>query len=414
PGFNAASPRYDKLPGDLNAQISVRWTGSLVVPTSGSYRFSLTSLGSYAFSLDGKVVAASGNLAAVAAAETGSDESAEPVPYGWGGSAAEDPTVDELTVELEAGKEYPIRLDYAANHPSQGFLLGARIRLGWVPPAGVYSPEVIEAAELAAASDLAVVVVRTYEAEADDRPHLGLPSGQDDLIKAVLAANPRTVVVLMTGAPVDVTRWGGRPAALLQAWFPGQAQGEALARVLTGQVEPGGRLPLTIPLSLEDTPAADPRSYPGVDGQVHYDEGVFVGYRGITETGPAPAYPFGHGLGYTTFDFSNLAVEAVDGDNAAEVSVTVTNTGDREGSEVVQVYVGELPAPVPTPARQLAAFAKVKLAPGESERVTVSIPRRAVSYFDVESHDWATPAGEVAVLVGASSADIRASGSIVV
>ena len=174
--------------------------------------------------------------------------------------------MEELTLELEAGKEYPIRLDYAANHPSQGFLLGARFRLGWVPPAGVYSPEVTEAAELAAKSDVAVVVVRTYEAEADDRPHMGLPSGQDDLIKAVLAANPRTVVVLMTGAPVDVTRWGQEPAALLQAWFPGQAQGEALARVLTGEVEPGGRLPLTIPASLADTPAADPRTYPGVDG----------------------------------------------------------------------------------------------------------------------------------------------------
>lgn len=319
-------------------------------------------------------------------------------------------TADAANAGLD--QEYPIRLDYAANHPSQGFLLGARFRLGWVPPAGVYSPEVTEAAELAAKSDVAVVVVRTYEAEADDRPHMGLPSGQDDLIKAVLAANPRTVVVLMTGAPVDVTRWGQEPAALLQAWFPGQAQGEALARVLTGEVEPGGRLPLTIPASLADTPAADPRTYPGVDGQVHYTEGVFVGYRAVTADGPAPSYPFGHGLGYTSFDFSDLAVEAADGDDVATVLVSVTNTGGREGSEVVQVYVGELPAPVPTPARQLAAFAKVKLAPGESERVSLSVPRRKVSYFDVETHDWATPAGEVEIGVGASSADIRLTGAI--
>jgi len=410
PGFNAASPRYDKLPGDLNAQISARWTGSLVVPTTGTYQFAITSLGSYAFSIDGKAVSSSGNLAV--ATEVEAAEPAEPKPYGWGGDAAENPTVEELTLELEAGKEYPIRLDYAANHPSQGFLLGARFRLGWVPPAGVYSPEVTEAAELAAKSDVAVVVVRTYEAEADDRPHMGLPSGQDDLIKAVLAANPRTVVVLMTGAPVDVTRWGQEPAALLQAWFPGQAQGEALARVLTGEVEPGGRLPLTIPASLADTPAADPRTYPGVDGQVHYTEGVFVGYRAVTADGPAPSYPFGHGLGYTSFDFSDLAVEAADGDDVATVSVTVANTGGREGSEVVQVYVGELPAPVPTPARQLAAFAKVKLAPGESERVSLSVPRRKVSYFDVETHDWATPAGEVEIGVGASSADIRLTGAI--
>lgn len=412
PGFNAASPRYDKLPGELNGQISARWTGSLVVPTTGTYQFAITSLGSYAFSLDGLVIASSVNLAVAAEVEADEATPAESLPYGWGGSAAEDPTVAELTLELEAGKEYPIRLDYAANHPSQGFLLGARFRLGWVPPAGVFSPEVTEAAELAAASDLAVVIVRTYEAEADDRPHMGLPSGQDDLIKAVLAANPRTVVVLMTGAPVDVTRWGQEPAALLQAWFPGQAQGEALARVLTGEVEPGGRLPLTIPASLADTPAADPRTYPGVDGQVHYTEGVFVGYRAVTADGPAPSYPFGHGLGYSTFAYSDLEIAEGAGDDVATVSVTVTNTGGREGAEVVQVYVGELPAPVPTPARQLAAFAKVKLAPGESERVSLSVPRRKVSYFDVEIHDWATPAGEVEIGVGASSADIRLTGAI--
>ena len=274
--------------------------------------------------------------------------------------------------------------------------------------------QVEEAAELASGADVAVIVARSYEAEGDDRPHMTLPSGQQAVVKAVLATGTPTIVVLMTGSPIDTVNWGGQPAALLQAWFPGQAQGDALARVLTGAAEPGGRLPLTIPASIDDTPAADPRTYPGVDGNVHYDEGVFVGYRAVTADGPAPAYHFGHGLTYTTFAYSDLEVLPDDGDNVATVAVTVTNTGEREGSEVAQVYVGALPVPVETPERQLAGFAKVTLAPGASQRVEVAVPRRAVSYFDADAHDWVSASGEVVLLVGASSNDVRLSGSVVV
>jgi beta-glucosidase len=409
PGFNAGSPRYPHLPGELNGQISARWTGVLTVPVTGSYRFTVTSLGSFTLTLDGAVVAASDAEAPGLVAIT--EASPATGPYQPTGGDAVAPSLYTIALDLEAGRGYRLQLDYAADDPSQGFLQGAKIRLGWVPPAGVVSPDVVAAAELAASADVAIVIARTYEAEADDRPHLQLPSGQNDLIRAVLAANPRTLVVLMSGAPVDVTGWGGRPAALLQAWFPGQTQGAALARVITGQAEPGGRLPLTFPLSLAQTPAADPQRYPGVDGRAVYSEGVFVGYRGVDPDGPQPAYPFGHGLGYTTFAFEDLQVSAGDGDSVATVALTVSNTGERAGSEVVQVYVGELPAPVPTPKRQLAAFTKVHLAPGASTRVRLEIPRRAVSYYDVELHDWASPPGEVDVLVGASSADIRLRGS---
>jgi beta-glucosidase len=189
--------------------------------------------------------------------------------------------------------------------------------------------------------------------------------------------------------------------------------------VLTGVAEPAGRLPLTLPVHIGQTPAADAHTYPGVDGRVEYAEGVLVGYRGFDAAGIDPAYPFGHGLGYTEFEYSGLEVTATGsdpdgGDAVAEVSVTVRNVGGREGTEVVQVYVGELPTEVVTPPRQLAAFAKVPLAVGEESRVTLRVPRRSVSYFDVAAHDWVAPAGEVAVHVGASSRDIRLTGAVTV
>lgn len=418
PGFNAGSPRYEHLPTELNGQASVRYTGTLTVPVSGAYEFTVVSLGDYSFTL--------GDMTRSSASTDADDTAAEPTvpaPAGGGGGLAGSggidsgsgdatTTTDTFSARLEAGVAYDVRLEYAANTPAQGFLIGPRLRLAWTPPAGVFAPEVEEAATLAREADVAIVAVRTYEAEADDRPHMGLPSGQDDMIRAVLATGTPTVVVLMTGSPIDVTRWGGEPAALLQAWFPGQSQGDALARVLTGAVEPAGRLPLTIPASLADTPAAEAATYPGVDGRVHYTEGVMVGYRGVRADGPQPSYPFGHGLAYTEFGYSDLEVLAGTGDDVATIAVTVQNTGGRAGSEVVQVYVGELPAPVPTPALQLAGFARVELEPGASERVEIVVPRDAVSYYDVESHDFVSAQGAVEVHVGASSADLRLSGTV--
>jgi beta-glucosidase len=407
-GFNAASARVDKLPGDLNGQTSVRWTGDVRVPTDGTYTLSVTALGAFELSLDDHLLISSGDPAG-----DGSTTSVtEPVyPYGQltlQGSATQ-PEVHDVEVPLVAGTPYRVRMDYAAVSPEQGFLTGAQVRLGWRPPAGVVAPSVISAAALAAAADVAVVVVRDYESEHADRPHLHLPNGQDDLVRAVVAANPRTVVVVMTGAPVDMTSWIDGTAAVLQAWYPGQAQGEALARVLFGDAEPGGRLPLTFPRDLAHTPVTDPRHYPGTGGRVEYADGVFVGYRAYDEHGLDPLFPFGHGLSYTTFAYDDLEIGPGAGDDLARLTVTVTNTGDRDGSEVIQAYLGRLPAPVPTPPRRLAGYRKVRLAPGQSERVQLTIPARAASYWDVGAHGWTRAKGDVELFVGASSGDLRLS-----
>jgi len=407
-GFNAASARVDKLPRDLNGQISVRWTGDLSVPADGTYTLSVTALGAFELSLDDSVLLSTGDLAGDGSAT----RAADPVyPYGQltlQGSTSQ-PEMHDVAVPLVAGTRYRMRMDYAAASPEQGFLTGAQVRLGWRPPVGVVSPSVAAAATLAAGADLAVVVVRDYESEQADRPHLHLPNGQDDLVRAVVAANPRTVVVVMTGAPVDMSAWIDEAAAVLHAWYPGQAQGEALARVLFGDAEPGGRLPLTFPRDLAHTPVTDPRHYPGTDGRVEYADGVFVGYRGYAQQGLEPMFPFGHGLSYTTFAYDGLEIGPGDADDLADLTVTVTNTGTRHGSDVIQVYLGQLPVPAPTPPRRLAAYRKVRIAPGESERVHLTIPARAASYWDVDAHGWARAKGDVELFVGASSGDLRLS-----
>jgi beta-glucosidase len=256
-------------------------------------------------------------------------------------------------------------------------------------------------------------VVRTYESEQADRPGLALPNNQEALVRAVVAANPRTVVVVMTGSPVAVSGWAAGAAAVLQAWFPGQAQGEALARVLTGASEPGGRLPLTVPVDEQHQPITGPLAYPGTGGRVEYTEGVMVGYRGYDALDIDPAYPFGHGLGYTTFEYTDLHISApTDDESVADVTFMVTNTGDRAGSEVAQLYVGELPTPLPTPRVQLAGFTKLHLEPGASSRVALQVPRRSVSFWDVESHTWVTPPGEIDLMVSASARDHRLTGRV--
>ena len=272
------------------------------------------------------------------------------------------------------------------------------------------------AAQVAATADVAVVVVGDRMTEGSDKPCLGLNCGQldtvdrDGLIEAVAAAQPDTVVVLQTGGPV-LTPWRDKVRGLLESWYPGQNGGTAIARVLFGDAEPGGRLPATFPLREEDEPTAgDPEKYPGVGEQVTYKEGVLIGYRWFDEHGLGVAYPFGYGLTYTTFQFGGLRVEP--GPNV-RVRVTVRNTGTRTGTAVPQVYVG-MPEPrlgVVQPPWQLKGFQRVRLRPGESRKVSFELDQRAFSYWSVAGR-WDVAAGCYRIGVGSSSRDIGQTAAI--
>jgi len=273
------------------------------------------------------------------------------------------------------------------------------------------------AAQVAAKADAAIVVVGDKMTEGVDKSAPTLNADQTDgidrdaLVAAVGAAQPRTVAVLQTGGPV-LTPWRSKVRSAVEMWYPGQNGGTALARVLFGDVDPGGRLPGTFPRSADDLPTAgDPEAYPGVLGTVQYKEGVLVGYRHYDAHGIAPAYPFGHGLSYTTFRYSAPVVRRAPGAAVAAVTFRVTNTGRRAGVTVPQLYVG-LPRPAPgvvQPPRQLKGFAKLALAPGASKTVTLRLSRRDLSYWSTAADDWRVAPGCYRVMLGKSSRAITGS-----
>ncbi|HYF75571.1 MAG TPA: glycoside hydrolase family 3 C-terminal domain-containing protein [Symbiobacteriaceae bacterium] len=244
-----------------------------------------------------------------------------------------------------------------------------------------------------------------YESEGHDRPDLSLTGRQAELIRAVAAANPNTVVVLNTGAPVDVS-WADQVPAVVQAWYSGMEGGHAIADVLLGAVNPSGRLPVTFPGRLADTPAY--HTFPG-RREVVYGESIFVGYRWYDLRGLDVAYPFGHGLSYTSFAYSDLTV-APDG---SQVSVRVTNTGTMAGKETVQLYVSDPEASLPRPPQELKAFAKVALAPGESATVAFALDERAFAFYDPSVKRWVVEPGVFRIRVGASARDVRAEAEVV-
>ncbi|WP_106400487.1 glycoside hydrolase family 3 C-terminal domain-containing protein [Actinocorallia populi] len=267
-----------------------------------------------------------------------------------------------------------------------------------------------QAVRAAAEADIAVVFAGVAEeSEGVDREHLDLPADQVELIRAVAAAAPRTVVVLSNGGVVSLEGWHDDVDAILEGWLLGQAGGGALADLLFGVANPSGRLAETIPLRLEDTPAY--LNFPGEQGHARYGEGVMVGYRYYETVGRAVRYPFGHGLSYTVFTTGDLKV-TVTGDDTATAAVTVTNTGDRAGGHVVQVYVATTAGPVRRPARELRAFTKVFLQPGESRRVELALDRRAFAYYDVELGRWTVAAGEYAVQIGQDASTVVAEQTI--
>jgi beta-glucosidase len=227
------------------------------------------------------------------------------------------------------------------------------------------------------------------------------------LIARVAELNDQTVVVVNAGSPVGMD-WADDVAAVAQQWFPGEEGSPALAAVLFGDADPGGRLPITIPRRIEDTPAFT--SYPGERGKVVYGESVFGGYRWYDRRHIEPRFAFGHGLSYTTFQFGALELDrtVLDDECTVELRIPVTNTGTRAGTEVVQCYVHDAVASVARPEQELRAFAKVALGPGQSTTVVIGLDRRAFAFWDPDPHDWVAEPGEYEIRVGASSRDIRA------
>ncbi|MEI8238167.1 MAG: glycoside hydrolase family 3 C-terminal domain-containing protein [Actinomycetota bacterium] len=265
------------------------------------------------------------------------------------------------------------------------------------------------AVEVARHADVAVIVVGTnadWETEGEDRTTMDLPGDQDELVRRVAEVNPRTVVVVNAGSPVTMP-WADDVAAVLQVWFPGGEFGEALADVLLGVAEPGGRLPITIPYRLDDTPAF--AHHPGRDGLAMYAEGLFIGHRWYDAHGIVPRFPFGHGLGYTTWSLGDAAVTG-DTDRGVCVSVPVSNSGERPGSTVVQCYVEPIGRDSTRPVRTLQAFTKVSVEVGGTTVATLEVPPRAFRRWDPEVHDWVPVGGEHRLLVGWSSADLTEVG----
>jgi beta-glucosidase len=329
-------------------------------------------------------------------------------------------TDTSLALQLTAGESRDLRVEYVndANDPDQES--AADLVMTWTHPEGIVTPAVAEATAAAAASDVAVVFARDYVGEGRDKTTLTLANEQDDLIEAVTAANPRTVVVLTTNGSVNMP-WLESVPSVLAGWYGGQEQGTAIARVLFGDVNPSGKLPVTFATSDSATPTSDPALFPGIDGSAKFAEDVNIGYRGYLAAGIAPQYPFGHGLSYTNFGYSKLKVNSsgkpVKNGGEANVRVTVdlANLGARAGKETVQVYTGPLPtSAVATPVRQLAGFEKVDLAAGRSTKVTIDLDARAFSYWDTAAKTWVTPTGNVPVYVGTSSGDIKLEGSVTI
>jgi beta-glucosidase len=271
---------------------------------------------------------------------------------------------------------------------------------------------VAQAAQLAGDCDAAIVVVgaaSVTEAEGYDRDDLALPGDQDALVEAVLAANPRTVVVLVGGAPYALP-WVDHAPAVVAAWLGGEEGPDATARILFGDASPSGRLPVTFPRRLEDTPAHG--WYPG-DESVTYGEGLFVGYRHFDRAPEPPMFAFGHGLAYTRFAYSDIAApEAVPAGAPVEVAFTVANIGERPGKETAQLYVRPRGPSAPRPVKELKGFAKVALEPQGSRRVTLTLDARAFSFWDPAQGAWVAEPGAYDILVGRSAADTELQATV--
>ncbi len=382
PARQGVETYFDKtiLAAELR-QMSARWEGYFWPPKDGEYEFSLSQMGEATLYLDGHAIIGAGHGAVLPAQ----------IDFGAGLRIGR--------IVLHAGQRYRIQVDYVS--PPVAF---HSLHLGIRMPPGT----IAEAVRAARSADAAVVFVGAApaaETEGRDRQSLQLEGRQNALVEAVLAANPRTVIVLNTGSP-RLLPWADQAPAIVEGWLGGEEEPDAIAQVLFGEVNPSGKLPFTFPRRIEDTPAYP---YYPAERDADYGEGVFVGYRYYDKRNIEPLFAFGQGLSYTTFEYGNLRVPATvaEGQSFA-VSVDVRNTGVRAGEETVQLYVGdEATTAVVQPVKELKGFQKVSLAPGEMKTVTFTLAPRDLAYYDIHRTGWTSTPGPHRILIGSSSRDIR-------
>jgi beta-glucosidase len=369
---------------------SIKWTGIFRPGATGRHRFGMATNGWGRIYVNNRLVCSN-----------------------WG-----EPVNNEFFISLEvtgnihlrSGKSYPVRIEYCRSPYDRSPMRGIRIGCDVPLPADLIE----RAAATAADSDAAVIFAglsEEYESEGHDRKDMDLPANQIRLIKKVAAANPRTIVVLNNGSPLAMGKWLAGVPAVLEAWYPGQESGHAIAAVLFGDANPSGKLPDTFPRRLADNPAY--ANYPGSHGKVEYAEDIFVGYRHYDAENIRPLFPFGHGLSYTDFEYSNLKIRPRQAKSGQDIiiSVGIRNTGTRAGKEVVQVYVRDLISIVPRPPKELKAFRKVNLLPGETRKIRFKLGREALAFFHPILKKWVVEPGEFEVCLGSSSRDIRARDS---
>ena len=366
-------------------EVSARWSGYFTPVTPGEHLIFVQGPGEeggYRLYLDGKVVIDN-----------------------WERVNAR---VSELHLPLGAGP-HQIRFEYFV-HYSWG---GPRVKLGIVRPEMMVSARAKTLASRADAVLLAVGFDADSEGEGGDRT-FQLPPVQDDLINQITERNKNSIVVVTSGGAVDMTTWIDHIPAVFEGWYAGQEGGTALAQLLFGDYSPSGKLPISFERRWEDS-AVHNTYYPEDSGKkVSYKEGVFVGYRHLDSSGIKPLFPFGYGLSYTSFAYKKLSITPARAaaDEPVTVSLDVTNTGTRTGSDVVEVYVGELHPKITRPPKELKGFTKLQLSPGETRRVSLVLDHRAFSYFDSDKHAWTTDAGEFNIYVGHSDAQIELTGTI--
>jgi beta-glucosidase len=381
PAFDMTEP-----PAGFGPQWRATWTTVLTAEQDGDHRLSLAVAGRGSLYLDGALVA---------------EGAREAISFIDGPSYAL-----QAVVPLVAGQPLTIRVEYETGPAiiAEEFGLQPEIRLGWQPPDSLID----DAAALAAQCDAAVVLVNQASGEGMDRQSLALPGDQDRLVTQVAQHNPRTVVVLNTPGPV-LMPWLDQVAAVLQVWYPGEQFGTALARVLFGDDDPGGRLPVTFPAHAGQGPVQAAGQYPGTGGVATYTEDILVGYRFFAANDQQPLFPFGHGLSFARFGYENLSVSRP-GPGEIQVSFGLVNTSPRPGHEVAQLYL-RCPEAAAEPPLQLKAFRRVHLRPGERRDVTFTLTPADLAAWD-DPAGWTVHPGRYEVLVGASSADVRLSASV--